>query len=658
MRFLVAVAASLSSLDSAWASGEAVQMDTLAPGTQLYQLRTSSADLAFNNQWVSLPASSFTNGTYTLGSNQSAASRFFIVKYEATNTYELHAAEDGDRQVVLRGRNQSGELLYMDDVFRPGSFGIPDGQLIEWGVFILDNNMLGVKDGSALTRRSFVAVHPETADGGYELALYNGESSLAPLTVTNVMLNFRIPIVDAHDSRPPIAPAAETLAQVSVSATFTMPGAKTTLLIEGTFEELTDEFAQYIDSLKKSQGDESTKLQGECADLLKENKKDDVLKKLVVGSQALNQAPEKEFIAAYNLLIHLVNQSPNVSMFLPKMCQNLSAPISSSPNNGGGLALSILSTIFNTTQPNSEVRYHVLLAILRVIRATSNFETLRPQLKQLDSWLAAWETDEEDARKLYLAVSDVAAHAGEDEQAYTYLLRALRTFPSEEAASPEARELSLRALKSALTHPTHFDFQDLTELDSIQALRNSDAVHFQLLEIFNSDLLDDYNDFKDEHDRWVEESGLDGAALNRKIRLLTLASMAASAGQTRSLPYEKIAKALQVPSEDVEMWVIDVIRAGLVEGKLSQLNQTFLIHRSTYRVFGDNQWREVASRLDLWRNSLQSVLQVIQQEKQRFLQEKEEEANKADQKADMASRFGGRGGQRKQQPRAIDDDLD
>lgn len=437
-----------------------------------------------------------------------------------------------------------------------------------------------------------------------------------------------------------------------------MPGPKNTLLIEGSFEELADEFAQYVDALKKSQGDESSSLQTETADLLKENKKDDVLKKLVVGSQALNQAPEKEFIAAYNLLIHLVSQSPNVNMYLPKICQNLAAPISSSPQNGGGLALSILSTIFNTTSTTSEVRYHVLLAILRVIRATSNFETLRPQLKQLDQWLAAWETEEEDARKLYLAVSDVATDAGEDEEAYTYLLRALRTFTSDEASSPEARELSLRALKSALTHPTHFDFQDLTDLDSVQALRNSDPVFFQLLEIFNSDLLDDYNDFKDEHDGWVESSGLDGAALNRKMRLLTLASMAASAGQTRSLPYEKIAKALQVPAEDVEMWVIDVIRAGLVEGKLSQQTQTFLIHRSTYRVFGDNQWREVASRLDMWRNSLQGVLQVIQAEKARFAQEKEDEANKADQKAEQVR--GGYRGQRKQQQQArpLDDDLD
>ena len=66
-----------------------------------------------------------------------------------------------------------------------------------------------------------------------------------------------------------------------------------TLLIEGPFEELADELAQYIDSLKKSQGDESSAIQSETAELLKDNKKDEVLKRLVMGSQALNQAPEK-----------------------------------------------------------------------------------------------------------------------------------------------------------------------------------------------------------------------------------------------------------------------------------------------------------------------------------------------------------------------------
>jgi hypothetical protein len=96
-----------------------------------------------------------------------------------------------------------------------------------------------------------------------------------------------------HNPRPQASVSPPRPLQAYPHATITMAGPKNTLLIEGTFEELTDEFAQYIDALKKSQGDESSNLQGEAADLLKENKKDELLKKLVVGGQALNQAPEK-----------------------------------------------------------------------------------------------------------------------------------------------------------------------------------------------------------------------------------------------------------------------------------------------------------------------------------------------------------------------------
>jgi translation initiation factor 3 subunit M len=83
-----------------------------------------------------------------------------------------------------------------------------------------------------------------------------------------------------------------------------------------------------------------------------------------------------------------------------------------------------------------------------------------------------------------------------------------------------------------------------------------------------------------------------------------------------------------------------VIRAGLVEGKLSQLNQTFLIHRSTYRVFGEKQWREVATRLDTWRESLRGVLEVVKRERESVAIQREREAREAEGKANGA---GGRG---------------
>lgn len=296
--------------------------------------------------------------------------------------------------------------------------------------------------------------------------------------------------------------------------------------------------------------------------------------------------------------------------------------------------------------------------MIGVVKTANNFESLRPQLKNLDSWLEEWEMDEEDQRKLFLAISEAARESGEEASSYQYLVRALRTIPSSEASSDEAKELSLQAVRSALSHPTHFDFQDLTSLDSVQALRQSETQYFELLEIFNSEMLDDFNDFQDEHDGWIEEQGMDAGVLTRKMRLLTLASIAASSGQARSLPYAQIARALQIPSEDVEMWVIDVIRAGLVEGKLSQLNQTFLIHRSTYRVFGENQWREVSSRLDMWRTSLTGVLQVIRQEKEKFIVEKEQELRDVEAKLNGTGNRGGYRSQRRQEPQAMDVDLD
>lgn len=80
-----------------------------------------------------------------------------------------------------------------------------------------------------------------------------------------------------------------------------MPAPTTTLLIEGSFSELADEFAQYVDGLRKEGS-----LLAEIAPLLEPlrqqeqsegepdlKQRDEVLKKLVGAAAALNGAPEK-----------------------------------------------------------------------------------------------------------------------------------------------------------------------------------------------------------------------------------------------------------------------------------------------------------------------------------------------------------------------------
>jgi translation initiation factor 3 subunit M len=220
-------------------------------------------------------------------------------------------------------------------------------------------------------------------------------------------------------------------------------------------------------------------------------------------------------------------------------------------------------------------------------------------------------------------------------ESYKYILRALRTFDPKdpkELSSKEAQNLSLRALKSALMSNTHYDFNDLTSLPTIQALSDTHPIHSELLEVFSEKDLEDYIDFCDEHEGFIEEQGFDHSKLHRKMRLLTLASLAAST-TSRELEYKRISKALQVPPTDVEMWVIDVIRAQLVEGKLSQQRQMFLIHRTTYRVFGEKQWREVATRLEVWKGSLRNTLEVIRRERQAAEAQKEREMHEGERRA-------------------------
>lgn len=65
-----------------------------------------------------------------------------------------------------------------------------------------------------------------------------------------------------------------------------------TLIVDGPFEELADEFATYLDGLSAAQGAETT-LQADIQPLLQGGKREAVLKKLVTSSSILNNAPER-----------------------------------------------------------------------------------------------------------------------------------------------------------------------------------------------------------------------------------------------------------------------------------------------------------------------------------------------------------------------------
>ena len=91
----------------------------------------------------------------------------------------------------------------------------------------------------------------------------------------------------------PLSAQNTKIRQCDFVTAINMPGPTNTLLIEGSFEELADELALYIDDVRKKQNPENANVQAEIAPLLENGQKDEALKKLVTASDVLNTAPEK-----------------------------------------------------------------------------------------------------------------------------------------------------------------------------------------------------------------------------------------------------------------------------------------------------------------------------------------------------------------------------
>ncbi|KAL7273003.1 hypothetical protein RUND412_004168 [Rhizina undulata] len=399
-----------------------------------------------------------------------------------------------------------------------------------------------------------------------------------------------------------------------------------TLMVEGSFEDQVIELAQYLDQRKGVQFSEGFTAHVEAQ--LEKGDREELLKGLVEHSYILASTPEKEFIPAYNLLIHLIRSSENLSTFLPILLANLSSPPSTSTTYGPALSVHVLCTIFNILPANDHLRYPVFKSVLRLTANTGMYEYLVTHLKNFDKWVLEWGCTGEEIRDLCIVIANIAEEMGDDKQHLKSVFRSLQTFTPEEATSQEAHSLAVRAAKVSLNTPSHLEFDELIALDAVRALQNTDLELFALLEVFAAGELEDYEEFNDEHGRWIDEHGIDHTVAFRKIRLLTLASLAASA-PNRELPYNIIARRLHVPSEEVEMWVIDVIRAGLVEGKLSQLKQTFLIHRSTHRSFGKAEWEQIGDRLDVWKGSLKSILEVVKTAREQVTAQNDKETSQA-----------------------------
>ncbi|KAF8638604.1 hypothetical protein AX17_002145 [Amanita inopinata Kibby_2008] len=331
-----------------------------------------------------------------------------------------------------------------------------------------------------------------------------------------------------------------------------------------------------------------------------------VFSKIISELKSLGEGTEREIEGFFNMIYaHLLSLYALDSSEIREHVNTLLQIISSAPSDKASIKYRILSNLFNAIPRFSSLRLPVYVTILDLASVNGEIEVLKLSRADVERWLSEWDISEAEKAAFAKRIADAYARSNQRDKSYEYSLTYVRLLPT---PSPEAQTAAVDVIASALRLPSVFDFDPLLKLDAVVATKDHEL--FSLLKIFLNDGLVEFQSWDENHPGAIENHHLDKPQLARKMRLLTLASLGFRyVGQ--DLPYSKIQEALQIDVSEVDKWVIDVIRAGLLWGKLSQTNQTLHVVRSTARTFEKEQWEILEKRVLAWKTGLSGVLEVV-----------------------------------------------
>lgn len=266
--------------------------------------------------------------------------------------------------------------------------------------------------------------------------------------------------------------------------------------------------------------------------------------------------------------------------------------------------LRLLSSLYNLrSRPNEKCA----LLVRMVALAPSLTGRLGELVEDLVSLLDGWSIELKERRPLYRVI---AQKDESKKQKFTLLLIETYTDPSQ--IDKEGLDAAKDAAIGAIRDPvTLFQQQrGMLSTPAIKALEGNNETKdlYDLLEIFQEGKLQQYRDFK--KDKVLSKYSLNEEECTRNIRILSLCSLAT---ESEEVPYNVVAKTLDVSENEVESWVIAAVSSGLLSAKMDQMEQRIMVERSVVRKFDMIQWKALQSQLQIWKHNVNGILEALKQ---------------------------------------------
>ncbi|KAL6757035.1 hypothetical protein V8C86DRAFT_2634668 [Haematococcus lacustris] len=352
----------------------------------------------------------------------------------------------------------------------------------------------------------------------------------------------------------------------------------------------------------------------ECTALLAESRFDQYLSKMLLQLDLMfSKSSDKDAECVANVLVHCIQRVP-AEKVAPAV-QAFAAALVAKVDERAEERLGALLNLYGALQAHHTEQRKVLLAAADYARRGPRLAAmLVPAVRgKSNDWVAQWGLDEAQTRELLIALATLVKIGTDRASVKEYqrlVTAALGLCPAgDTTAITQLRGMAIAAITDFVRNTTLFQ-ADFAASPAVQALANEPATQ-QVHALFTSMLSGDLASFRAAATTAaLEAAGTNADAALSKARMLALLALCGKSSQAE-VSYAEVEKALDVPPEAVEFWIVKAIGAKLLEAKIDQVHGVIAVSRCTQRTFGKPEWSMLRTQLDGWIAALKGVQSTI-----------------------------------------------
>ncbi|KAF8001800.1 hypothetical protein HF325_004301 [Metschnikowia pulcherrima] len=383
------------------------------------------------------------------------------------------------------------------------------------------------------------------------------------------------------------------------------------IVVENDLKDSVTEYSLIIDSVRQNT-EFSSSLNEFLGDEITDKKKLATIILKASSKEVLTSLSNKEFEPAFYLLAYLIKELEGLTIeqtllrdsqivsFLKECTPTQQPSLRDRKSLKPTTVLSTFNTFFNLLPPTSASRIDILQTILSIVSETqTSFELIQSSIgDNLVSWLKAANASDEQVRSLFWSFISL------DKSFSQKALDLIKAFTSEFTLSlEEVHQLIIFALSSSIVDVS---FLVNNNVASALAQNSSDELVKVFVAYTHGNILTS-----------VPSPLTEEVIYKSKILSLARFFVENEKSHKNTFKYNDIPSELVSSTAAFERLLIDSIKAGVIEGKLNQVDESFCLIRVNRLILaGDEQklaqdWEVVKATLLDWKHSLENINEIV-----------------------------------------------